>query len=45
MKAIIITIIISAWGLFTWILIRAAGLASRQEEEWWDHDKIDEKNE
>lgn len=42
MKAIIITIIISVWGLFTWTLIRAAGLASRQEEQW--NDKANEKD-
>lgn len=44
MKAIIITIIISAWGLFTWILIRAAGMASREEERWGECEQDNEND-
>lgn len=34
MKAIIISTIIAAWIALTWILAKAAGMASRQEERW-----------
>ena len=42
MKAIIIATRIAAWIAFTWILAKAAGMASREEEkekEWSDSDK------
>lgn len=40
MKVIIITTIIAAWITFTWILAKAAGMASREEEKGWsDSDK------
>lgn len=40
MKAIIISTIIAAWIAFTWILAKAAGMASREEEKGWsDSDK------
>lgn len=34
MKAIAIMIIIGVWVFFTWILAKAAGMASREEERW-----------
>lgn len=34
MIAIAIMIIIAVWVFFTWTLVNAAGMASREEERW-----------
>lgn len=44
MKAIIISTIIAAWIALTWILAKAAGMASREEEERWGECEQDNEN-
>ncbi len=44
MKAIAIMIIIAVWVFFTWTLVNAAGMASREEEERWGECEQDNEN-
>ena len=44
MKTIAIMIIITIWVFFTWVLAKAAGMASREEEERWEKCEQDNEN-